>query len=164
MHDYNLNTATLQTRRDIRLSERFCVTATDRNLRPGILEMDEYIERAHSDHLGNTSQYTEISARAAAELDLANYQQSLKLTVDDRRMDKESIEYFTKKLCGTRSDNGVIQMPEHLRLPYFYLLPKIHNTLEDTTCGRRSLDRQQTLEQMDQHPTTTGYPLLPSLP
>jgi hypothetical protein len=54
--DYNLNPATLQTLRDIRLSKRFCVTATDKNLGPAILEMDQYIERAHSDHLGNTSQ------------------------------------------------------------------------------------------------------------
>jgi hypothetical protein len=72
-HDYNLNPATLQTLCDIRLSKRFCVTATDKNLGPAILEMDQYIERAHSDHLGNTSQYMEISARAAAELDLAIY-------------------------------------------------------------------------------------------
>jgi hypothetical protein len=127
-HDYNLNPATLQTLRDIRLSKRFCVTATDKNLGPAILEMDQYIERAHSDHLGNTSQYTEILARTATELDLANYGRILKLTVDDRRMDKESIDYFTKKFCGPRSGNDVIQMPEHLRLPYFYLLPKIHKT------------------------------------
>jgi hypothetical protein len=72
-HDYNLNPATLQTVRDIRLSKRFCGTATDKNLGPAILEMDQYIERAHSDQLGNTSQYTEISAHTAAELDLADY-------------------------------------------------------------------------------------------
>jgi hypothetical protein len=115
-YDYNLNPATLQTLRDIRLSKRFCVTATDKNLGPAILEMDQYIER------------TEISTRTAAELDLANNRRILKLTVDDRCMDKDSIEYFTKKLCGPHSDNGVTQMPEHLRLPYFYLIPKIHKT------------------------------------
>jgi hypothetical protein len=89
--------------------------------------MDQYIARAHSDHLGNsTSQYTEISAQAAHDLDLANHWQILHLTVDDLRMDPESIAYFTKKLCGDRNEDGVIQMPPHLRLPYFYLLPKIH--------------------------------------
>jgi hypothetical protein len=87
-HYCNLNPATLQTLRDIRLSTRFCITATNKNLRPAILKMNQYIERAHSDHLGNTSQYTEISARAAADLDLANYQQIIKLAVDDRLMDK----------------------------------------------------------------------------
>jgi hypothetical protein len=86
--------------------------------------MDQYIEQAHSDHLSNTSQYTEISACGATELYLANYRRTLKLTVDDHCMDKESIEYFTEKLCGLHSDNGVIQMPKHLRLPYFYLLQK----------------------------------------
>jgi hypothetical protein len=50
--------------------------------------MDQYIERAHSNHLGNASQYTESSTRTAAELDIANYRRILKLTVDDLRMDK----------------------------------------------------------------------------
>jgi hypothetical protein len=36
--------------------------------------------------------------------------------------------HFTKKLCFARSEDGIIQMPSHLQLPYFYLLPKIHKT------------------------------------
>jgi hypothetical protein len=68
----------------------------------------------------------EISKDKAHALDLANFQRTLRLTVDDLRLDKESATFFTKKLCGPRDKDGIVQMPEHLHLPYFYLPPKVH--------------------------------------
>jgi hypothetical protein len=127
-HVYNLHPSITNTLRDILTSQRFCVTATDKNLGPAILDMDLYIARAHADHLGNTSQYLEISKDEAHTLDLANFRCILKLTVDDLRLDKESTAFFTKKLCGPRDKDGIVQMPKHLHLPYFYLLPKVHKT------------------------------------
>jgi hypothetical protein len=127
-HNYNLHPSITDTLRDIRKTKRFCVTATDKNLGPAILDMELYIERAHTDHLGNTDQYLEITATEAHALDLANFRRILQLTVDDPRLDSESTAFFTKKLCGPRDKDGVVQMPKHLHLPYFYLLPKVHKT------------------------------------
>jgi hypothetical protein len=90
--------------------------------------MDLYIARAHADHLGSTSQYVEISKDEAHALDLANFRRILQLTVDNLRLDKESTAFFTKRLCGPHNKDGIVQMPKHLHLPYFYLLPKVHKT------------------------------------
>jgi hypothetical protein len=126
-HVYNLHPSITKTLRDIKKTQRFCVTATDKNLRPAILDMALYIARAHADHLGNTSQYVEISKTEAQDLDLANFRLILQLTVlDDLRLDRKSTAFFTKKLCGPCNKDGIVQMPKHLHLPYFYLLPKVH--------------------------------------
>jgi hypothetical protein len=39
----------------------------------------------------------------------------------------ESRTFFTKKLCGPRNKDGQVLRPNHLQLPYFYALPKVHN-------------------------------------
>jgi hypothetical protein len=127
-HVYNLHPSITKTLRDIQKSQRFCVTATLKNLGPAILDMDLYIERTHTDHLGNTSQYVEISKTEAHTLDLANFGRILKLTVDDLRLDSESTAFFSKKLCVPCDKDGIVQMPKHLHLPYFYLLQKVHKT------------------------------------
>jgi hypothetical protein len=127
-HVYNLHPSITKTLRDIQTSQRFCVTATDKNLGPAILDMDLYIAPAHADHLGNTSQYLVLSKDEAHALDLAKFRCILKLIVDDLRLDKESTAFFTKKLCDPRDKDGIVQMPKHLHLPYFYLLPKVHKT------------------------------------
>jgi hypothetical protein len=77
-HVYNLHPSITKTLRDIRTSQRFCVTATGKKLGPAILDMDLYIARAHAGHLGNTSQYLEISKDEAHALDLANFRRILK--------------------------------------------------------------------------------------
>ncbi len=102
------------------------MTATDKNLGPKILDMDLYIERSHADHLGNPAQYMEILGTEAHAHDLANFQRILKLTIDDLLLDSESTAFFSKKLCGPRDEDEIVQIPKHLHLPCFYLLPKVH--------------------------------------
>jgi hypothetical protein len=70
----------------------------------------------------------EISSAEAHALNLANLRCILKLTLDDLPLDSESTAFFTKKLCGPRNKAGILQMPKHLHLPYFYLPPKVHKT------------------------------------
>jgi hypothetical protein len=74
-------------------------------------------------------QDVEISKTKTHALDLANFQRILKLTLDDLWLDSEWTAFFSKKLCGPCDKDGrIIQMPKHLHLPYFYLLPKVHQT------------------------------------
>jgi hypothetical protein len=106
----------------------FTVTSTDKNLGTGIMETPLYFRRALGDHLLNPSQYCEISAGVAFEYDESNYRRILRMTVDSRDMPDESKLFFERKLCGPRDARGMVQRPEELQLPYFYILPKVHKT------------------------------------
>jgi hypothetical protein len=86
------------------------------------------------------SQYLEILVQAAANSDLANYQQILHLMVDDLWMDPESIAYFTKKPCsGPCNKDGVVQRLHTCHCPtstpYFL---NFTNTLENMSSGEWS--------------------------
>jgi hypothetical protein len=88
------------------------------------------IERALSDHLLDTSNYTELTKAAAQQINEASFRLILCLMVDDRcHLDPQTIQYFTHTLC-TRRDlaTGQVIQPEHLHLPYFYILLKVHKT------------------------------------
>jgi hypothetical protein len=126
-HTYNLPAETIQKLRDLKKAQQFRVTATDKNLGPAIMEMDVYIRQALV-HLEDRQQYREINQETATELDEANYRRILRSTVDNSDLDAESRIFFTKKLCGLRNKDGIVQRPDHLQLPYFYALPKVHKT------------------------------------
>ena len=126
-HTYNLPPDTIQKLRALKRDQQFRVTATDKNLGPAIMEMDVYIRQALV-HLDDRQQYHEISQTTAAELDEANYRRILRGTVDNTQLDMESRTFFTKKLCGPRNKDGQVLRPDHLQLPYFYALPKVHKT------------------------------------
>ena len=126
-HTYNLPPETIQKLRALKKDKQFRVTATDKNLGPAIMEMDVYIRHALV-HLDDRKQYRKKSQTTAAELDDANYRRILRGTVDNPHLDQESRVFFSKKLCGTRDKEGQVQRPDHLQLPYFYTLPKVHKT------------------------------------
>jgi hypothetical protein len=107
-----------------------CVTATDKNLGVAILEMSLMIERALSDHPLDTSNYIELTNAAAQQINEASFRLILRTMVDDwRHLDPQTIIYFTCTLCTQRDpDTGQVIHPEHLHLPYFYILPKVHKT------------------------------------
>jgi hypothetical protein len=104
------------------------VTATDKNLGVAILEMSLMIECALSDHLLDTLSYIELTAEAAQQINEASFQLILRSMVDDcRHLDPSTLQYFTRILCTRRDDmTGKVIQPEHLHLPYFYILPKVH--------------------------------------
>jgi hypothetical protein len=127
-HDYNIDPRTIQQLRQLKKDGKLMVTATDKNLGPAIMETSLYFRRSLDDHLLNKTQYAEISAGEAFEYDECNYRRILRMTVDDLTLDDDSKKFFERKLCGDRDDDGVIQRPEHIHMPYFYILPKVHKT------------------------------------
>jgi hypothetical protein len=129
-HVYNLSPSDIHGLRKLKKDLIYCVTATDKNLGVAILEMSLMIERALSDHLLDTSNYIELTEAAAQQINEASFRLILRSMVDDRRhLDPQTIQYFTRTLC-TRRDlaTGQVIQPEHLHLPYFYILPKVHKT------------------------------------
>jgi hypothetical protein len=126
-HTYNLPSETIQKLHTLKKDQQFWVTAMDKNLSPAIMEMNLYIWQALV-HLDDRKQYQEISQTTAAELDDVNYRRILNGMVDNTKLDPESCKFSTKKLCGTRDQEGQVQQPNHLQLPYFYALPKVHKT------------------------------------
>jgi hypothetical protein len=159
-HNYNLPPETIQKLRALKKDQRFRVTATDKNLGPAIMVMDVYIQQALV-HLDDRKQYREISQTTATKLDDANYRRILRGTVDNTELDSESREFFTKKLCGTRDKEGQVQRPDHLQLPYFYALPKVHTTSWKTCPVVSGVSSSGAPQPMDRHPTQTGDPPLP---
>jgi hypothetical protein len=126
-HVYNLSPSDLHGLRKLKKDLVYCVTATDKNLGVAILEMSLMIERALSDHLLDTSSYIELTSEAAQQINEASFRLILRSMVDDRRhLDPSTIQYFTRILCTRRDETGKVIQPEHLHLPYFYILPKVH--------------------------------------
>jgi hypothetical protein len=69
-------------------------------------------------------------AEATQEINEASFRLILQTMVDDRcHRHSQTIQYFTCTLCTWRDANtGQVLQPEHLHLPYFYILPKVHKT------------------------------------
>jgi hypothetical protein len=90
--------------------------------------MSLMIEPALSDHLLDTSSYIKLLSEAAQQINEASFQLILRSMVDNRHhLDPSTIQYFTRILCTRRDETtGKVIQPEHLHLPYFYILPKVH--------------------------------------
>jgi hypothetical protein len=127
LHLYNLSPSDLHGLRKLKKDLAYCVTATDKNLGVAILEMSLMVERALSDHLLDTSNYLELTEESAQGINEASFRLILRSMVDDRRnLDPSTIQFFTRTLCTRRDAYGRVIQPEHLHLPYFYILPKVH--------------------------------------
>ena len=128
-HIYNLSPSDLHGLRKLKKDMIYCITATDKNLGVAILEMSLMIERALSDHLMDQRSYIELTADEAFTINETSFRTILRLMVDDRtNLDKATIKYFTRTLCTKRDSTGRVVQPEHLHLPYFYILPKVHKS------------------------------------
>jgi hypothetical protein len=129
-HVYNLSPSDLHGLCKLKKDLVYCVTATEKNLGVAILEMSLMIECALSDHLLDTLSNIELTAEAAQQINEASFRLILRSMVDDCcHLDPSIIQYFTRILC-TQGDNktGKVIQPEHLHLPYFYILPKVHKS------------------------------------
>jgi hypothetical protein len=128
-HEPNLTSSELRALRAVKKENRFVVTATDKNLGPAVMESQLYIRRSLDDHLLNPRNYQELSMDAALTINTQNFRSILRQFVDDRKnTDAQSRLFFERKLFGLRDSYGVIQPPDSLQLPYFYILPKVHKT------------------------------------
>ena len=72
-HDLNLTITQVKLLCALQKERRFIAIATDKNLRPAILELDQYIKRVFVDHLNNTDTYREISTFEANSINNDNF-------------------------------------------------------------------------------------------
>lgn len=127
-HHPNVTKTQVQLLRALRKERRFIAIATDKNLGPAILELDQYIERAFLDHLHCTDTYREISTFEANSINNDNfrwicdhcYNKPLSAISRSDRM------FFANSLFGDRDGINKVHPKENITFPYFYLLPKVH--------------------------------------
>ena len=130
-HIPNISQNELQALKNVKVEGKYVVQATDKNLGPCIMEKTKYIHRALNDHLLDSTNYNEITKEKAELIMVMLYKLILANFVDDKgdpTLDKDSITFFERKLCGPRDSTGIVQIPAQLQLPYFYILPKVHKT------------------------------------
>jgi hypothetical protein len=124
----NLGRHALQELRAIKREKKFMITATDKNLGPAVLETELYIHRSLKDHLLNQTNYLELSENEALATNELVFRTILDEWVDGPSNNDETELYFTRKLCGLRDTDGIVQQRETLQFQYFYILPKVHKT------------------------------------
>ena len=101
--------------KELKDDTRFIVCLTDKNLGPCIIERMRYIERAHNDHLGDTTTYQRLTKDDAIAFERQT-KSTLKQLVEQHKDDLTAAEltYFARSL-----------KLEHRR-PQFYLTFKVH--------------------------------------
>jgi hypothetical protein len=125
---FNLDKERIDLLRQVKKERKFIISATDKNLDPAIMEIDQYIERALKDHLDHAETYRELIEEEALLLNEANFRWICHEFIDfpPEELSKKDREYFLKTLCGFKDTDGVTLLKEKIQLPYFYILPKVH--------------------------------------
>jgi hypothetical protein len=126
---FNLDKERIELLRQVK-NERKCIiiSATDKNLGPAVMEIDQYIKGALKDYLDHTETYRELVKEEALLMNEANFRWICYQFIDfpPEELSKKDRKYFSKTLCGLKDTDGVTLLKEKIQLPYFYILPKVH--------------------------------------
>jgi hypothetical protein len=125
---FNLDKERIDLLRQVKKERKFIISATDKNLGPAILEIDQYIDRALNDHLDHPETYRELVEEEALLLNEANFRWICHEFIDfpPEELSKKDRKYFFKTLCGLKDTDGITLLKEKIQLPYFHILPKVH--------------------------------------
>lgn len=99
---------------DLQSSEHHIVFPSDRNLGPAIIERDEYVRRAFSGHLSDTSTYRQLT-QSGAEAAIVDLQGTLAEFFDD--ISDSDFTFLERSLSQNKDP-----------FSYFYLLAKVHKS------------------------------------
>jgi hypothetical protein len=99
---FNLDKERINLLRQVKKERKFIISASDKNLGPAIMEIDQYIERALKDHLDHTETYRELFEEEALLLNEANFRWICHEFIDfpPVELSNKDREYFFKTLCG----------------------------------------------------------------
>jgi SAM-dependent MidA family methyltransferase len=105
----NLDKERIDLLQQVKKERKCIISATDKNLGPAIMEIDQYIERALKYHLDHTETYRELVEEEAILLNKANFRWICHEFIDfpPVELSKKDRKYFFKTLCGFKDTDSV---------------------------------------------------------
>jgi hypothetical protein len=132
-HTPNIPFHIIREMKTIVKKKQYYISNTDKNLGVSIMCNKDMIATAIKEHLSDYKTYQEITKEQALTINEKSFRKILTMLVDEPNtlnqfgIDKETVMYFTRHL-GTNIVDGIWRIPEDKKIPYFYLLPKVHKT------------------------------------
>ena len=113
----------------IKKERKFIVIATDKKLRPAIIEIDYHIQRCSTDDLHQTNIYKELSKMNTHILNEENFRFVCTHFIDDSKatIRNQARTFFIRECLGFKDEiTGITWKNRNVTFPYFYMMPKVH--------------------------------------
>ena len=109
---------------NLRQNDNIVTLMCDKNLGPAVIERQEYINMVLKEHLLDSSTYTQLKEEEAQEL-LSKMREN---TCEEYAQQASDLLDYEKDYFRS----FVLKLPERLRIPQFYGMPKVHKNKQPT--------------------------------